>query len=342
MVLFVDNEVRFDVPYSYMKLRPGEKIIDRLDSIEDTKGNGGDIGNMFITNLRILWYLLSATGVSLSIGFNCVVSTSTTLVNSHLKGKTEALHILTSYKNSKFEFIFTNLIPGNYRHFTSVMGVHKAYVLSKLYRELKLRGSVVQNKQLKILPSEQIYSNTAGVWNLSSDQGNLGTLIITNIRIVWFADINEAFNISLPYLQITSVKIQESKFGLTLVLTSHESSGGYVLGFKLDSVDKLQSIHKEINTLYQVYLNNPIYGVHYIWTKKTPPSQNETKPIDDLQELATDERNEISNTFTIYMTESNKNGQNLPKYYPQLGLSVENLKDGFTLKKLWEVIPQNN
>jgi len=38
---------------------------------------------------------------------------------------TEALHILTKSNNTRFEFIFTNLIAGNSRHFTSVMGVHK-------------------------------------------------------------------------------------------------------------------------------------------------------------------------------------------------------------------------
>lgn len=27
-----------------MQLRPGEKVIDRLDAIEDTKGNNGDRG----------------------------------------------------------------------------------------------------------------------------------------------------------------------------------------------------------------------------------------------------------------------------------------------------------
>ena len=30
-----------------MKTRPGEKLIDRLDSIEDTKGNNGDRGKYF-------------------------------------------------------------------------------------------------------------------------------------------------------------------------------------------------------------------------------------------------------------------------------------------------------
>lgn len=83
----------------------------------------------------------------------------------------------------------------------------RAYASSRLYRELKMRGAIVQNKQLRILPLEQIYTTQHGVWNLSSDQGNLGTFVITNVRMVWFADMNEGFNISLPYLQIATVSI---------------------------------------------------------------------------------------------------------------------------------------
>lgn len=70
-----------------------------------------------------------------------------------------------------------------------------------------MRSAVVHNKQLRILPLEQIYTTLHGVWNLSSDQGNLGTLVITNVRMVWFADMNEGFNISLPYLQMSTVCI---------------------------------------------------------------------------------------------------------------------------------------
>lgn len=36
-------------------------------------------------------------------------------------------------------------------------------------------------------------------------QGNLGSFIVTNVRLVWFADMNETFNVSLPYIQIASV-----------------------------------------------------------------------------------------------------------------------------------------
>ena len=42
---------------------------------------------------------------------------------------------------------------------------------------------------------------------LFSDQGNLGTMIITNVRVVWFANMNDLFNISIPYIQIATVRI---------------------------------------------------------------------------------------------------------------------------------------
>lgn len=39
-----------------------------------------------------------------------------------------------------------------------------------MYRDLKLRSALIQNKQLRLLPQEQIYDKVNGVWNLSSDQ----------------------------------------------------------------------------------------------------------------------------------------------------------------------------
>ena len=56
-----------------------------------------------------------------------------------------------------------------------------------------------------ILAQEEISDKINGVWNLASDQGNLGTFVITNIRVVWYANMNEHFNVSIPYLQIVRV-----------------------------------------------------------------------------------------------------------------------------------------
>lgn len=45
-------------------------------------------------------------------------------------------------------------------------------------------------------------------------------------------------------------------------------TGGYVLGFKIDPMDKLQDGVKEINSLHKVYSANPIFGVEYEMEEK--------------------------------------------------------------------------
>uniref|UniRef100_A0AAY5E9J9 Bardet-Biedl syndrome 5 protein homolog n=1 Tax=Electrophorus electricus TaxID=8005 RepID=A0AAY5E9J9_ELEEL len=313
--LWEDRDVRFDITPQQMKTRPGEVLIDCLDSIEDTKGNNGDRGRLLVTNLRIIWHSVALPRVNLSVGYNSVINITTRTANSKLRGQTEALYILTKSNNTRFEFIFTNVVPGSPRLFTSVIAVHRAYETSKMYRDLKLRGALIQNKQLRLLSREQVYDKINGVWNLSSDQGNLGTFFITNVRIVWHANMNESFNVSIPYLQIT---------------------GGYVLGFKIDPMDKLQDAVKEINSLHKVYSANPIFGVEYEMEEKPQPLDELTveQPPDDV-EIEPDEQ---TDAFTAYFADSNKQQDREPVFSEELGLAVEKLKEGFTLQGLWEVM----
>ena len=94
----------------------------------------------------------------------------------------------------------------------------RAYTSSKMYRDLKLRGAILSEKQLRVLPQETVVNTVNGVWNLSSDQGNLGTAIVTSVRVVWYANMNELFNISIPYLQIASVRLSLEVSALWLIL----------------------------------------------------------------------------------------------------------------------------
>lgn len=51
-----DREIRFDVPVVQLRPRKGETVVDSINSVEDTKGNNGDKGNLLITNLRLIWF----------------------------------------------------------------------------------------------------------------------------------------------------------------------------------------------------------------------------------------------------------------------------------------------
>ncbi|CAG2197738.1 BBS5 [Mytilus edulis] len=321
--LWEDRDVRFDVNPSQMKMRAGEKLIDSLNAVEDTKGNNGDRGRLIVTNLRIIWHSMALPKVNLSIGFNNVINISSKAAQSKLRGTTEALYVLTKCNNTRFEFIFTNLIPGSPRLFTTVIAVHRAYETSKLYRDLKLRGALIQNKQLRLLPQEQVYDKVNGVWNLSSDQGNLGTFFITNVRLVWHANINESFNVSIPFLQMKTVKIRDSKFGLALVVESSQASGGYVLGFRIDPVEKLQGTVKEIQSLHRVYSSCPIFGVEFETEERL---QGEDLTVENIQDDVEIETDGSSDAFAAYFADGNKDKDRDPVYSEELGLAIEKLR----------------
>lgn len=100
-----------------MRLKPGEKVIDRLENIEDSKGNPGDRGRLVVTNIRILWHSITSPRINLSkyislfnetkiqtslfaaIGFNCIMAINTKEVNSVSISKN-----LQNWETKNFEF----------------------------------------------------------------------------------------------------------------------------------------------------------------------------------------------------------------------------------------------
>ena len=58
---------------------------------------------------------------------------------------------MTRWSGTKFEFIFTSLVKNSPRLFTTIQSVFKSYESTKLYRDLKLRGAIIGNKELCLL-----------------------------------------------------------------------------------------------------------------------------------------------------------------------------------------------
>ncbi|XP_032665060.1 Bardet-Biedl syndrome 5 protein homolog [Odontomachus brunneus] len=327
-------EVRFDISHSNMQLRAGELAVDKLDMIEDMKGNAGDLGRLIITNLRIIWHSLSMPRINLSIGYNTFMGVNSRILTIH-GGYTQSLHILTSFRNCRYEFIFTNHDSKSTRHYTSVVGVYRAYLSSEIYREIKLRSGIIQENRLVLLPHEKVHSSVQDVWNLSIEQGNIGTFIITNIRLVWYADVNHQFNVSIPYLTIGNITIRTSKFGPTLVILSTEASGGYVLGFRINPLQQLHITHKEISVLRSEFDKFPILGVEYTFEHQAP--LQEEVNVEHFTEIQ-DNQAEISNVFGYYFSEG-ETGQRKPNFSIHLGLAAEEPREGSTLQSLWELVP---
>ncbi|XP_064401566.1 Bardet-Biedl syndrome 5 protein homolog isoform X1 [Halichondria panicea] len=335
-----DREIKFDAPVHLLQMRAGESVIDYLSQVEDTKGNNGHRGKLFVTNLRVIWTSADYQRVNLSIGYHTVTSVTTKRVNSKQRGTTEALYLMTKVDKTQFEFIFTNLVPDSPRLFSTVMSVYRAYETSKPYRELKLRSALLgESKELKLLPREQLYTKLNGVWNLCSDQGNLGTMYITNVRVVWHSNLNESFNISVPYLQMRLVKVRDSKFGVAMVMETSEHSGGFVLGFRVDPYEKLKDVVQEIHSLYQVYCASPVFGVEFQVEQQSSGDNEQSLPVpesvtDDIEVVETKDK---MDTFAAYYADPHKSVDRDPVFSPELGLAIEKLPEGYSLQDLWDV-----
>ncbi|XP_076163679.1 Bardet-Biedl syndrome 5 protein isoform X1 [Ptiloglossa arizonensis] len=334
--MWQDSEVRFDISHTHMQLRLGEFAVDKLDLIEDTKGNAGDNGRLIVTNLRIIWHSLLLPRINLSIGYNTFIAVNSKTIHTLQGRHTQALYILASFQNCRYEFIFTNQDSKSTRHYTSVIGIYRAYISSKVYREIKLRSGIINDQLLTLLPQETVCSTSQDTWNLSLEQGNMGTFIVTNVRLVWFADMNYQFNISIPYLIIANITIKSSKFGPTLVIVSTESSGGYILGFRVRPLQRLHTLYKEILMLFKTFEKFPIFGIDYILEHQAPVQQELS--IEQYSEIQ-DNQVEILNVFGYYFSEGLN--QRKPSFSNYLGLAAENPEETSTLQNIWELVPQN-
>ena len=336
--LWEDREVKFDLGKNLLRPRAGEFVIDRLEGVEDTKGNNGEKGRLIVTNLRLIWHALEYPKINLSIGLGNILNLTKKLSSSKLRGgETESLYILTKYNNTKFEFIFTSIIPGNPRLYTTVHSVHRAYETSKLYRELKLRTAVLEGKELNLLPLEKLCSKVDGAWNLSNDQGNLGVMYITNVRVVWHAMPKTNFNVSIPWVQIKTIKVRNSRFGPALVIESSKISGGYVLGFKIDPEDKLTDVLKQLLAFYETYYKKPQLGVEYILENSKAGIGDAAKALENLVDDVEIETGNQDTLAAYYNAGGDSDSKREIVYSDVLGLAIEKPKEGFTIQSLWEL-----
>ena len=178
------------------------------------------------------------------------------------------------------------------------------------------------------------------MWNLSSDQGNLGTFFISNVRLVWHANQAENFNVSIPYLQMRNIKVRDSKFGPALVVECMQRCGGYVLGFRVDPEEALATVLQEIQSLHRVFGTTPVFGVDHASEEKAPPLEQLTvaRGQDDVEIVDTDDS--AGDSYTAYLAEGARRGEGEREVVlsDELGLAIEKLPEGFTARGLWSVL----
>lgn len=185
-----------------------------------------------------------------------------------------------------------------------------------------------------MLPKEQILSKYTGVWNLSSDQGNLGAFIITNVRVVWFAQLSDNFNVSLPWIQIKCIRVKDSKYGTALVFETSDYSGGYVLGFRLENIEP---VYEELQQLFQTYIRRPYFGVECVFEGAEQNLDKVTVPAleDSMEIVETGYEDQVQATRLRYQMGKETDVQIV--FNDALGLACEAVPAGVSLEKLWKI-----
>eukprot|EP00792_Barthelona_sp_PAP020_P012397 TRINITY_DN7054_c0_g1_i1.p1 TRINITY_DN7054_c0_g1~~TRINITY_DN7054_c0_g1_i1.p1 ORF type:complete len:348 (+),score=72.01 TRINITY_DN7054_c0_g1_i1:39-1082(+) len=340
--IWQDQELKFDFSEN-LEISGAEFEIDSINHVEDTKGNNGVEGLLKITNLRIIWYSKENPENNLSIGYNTIRTLQIDSVVSKFKGTTHSLYVTCKYRGHNYLFIFTNLVPSP-RLFTSVQAVYRSYGTTRIYREVKMRGSIIKNNELVILPGEKIYSRYEGVHNATLDSFTHGILYVTNVRLVWYSSSHPGYNISLPYIQLKRIQLCDTKnHGRGLHLKSHSNSS-FAAVFIFDSQDELAKVQKELSHIWRFAIKSPVLGIQKTNTKAQPSLDVLTvKQRRDQVKITSSTFESASDPFASYVVDGShtQNDRINVTYSQDLGLAIQEVPKPYTLSQLWDIIPEN-
>ncbi|CAM9222298.1 unnamed protein product, partial [Ectocarpus fasciculatus] len=235
----------------------------------DQKNPQGTEGSLSVTTLRVIFTSKKNAAINMSIGHRVV-----TRASLQIQDNSSTLLIAVHFNTSRFEMIFKSKGDTCPSCFHSVLKLYRAYDESHLYRLVSLRRpSMFTDGKLNLLPLEKVKRTINGCWNLSSDQGNLGVFVLTNLRLVWYCLLSPEFNVSIPWWGVDGeVTARNSKFGDCLVINVQT----YVLGWLVDdykTVAAFQGFVSEIKEHVANSLTSPVYGVDQ-YIDNLPDPQN--------------------------------------------------------------------
>jgi Bardet-Biedl syndrome 5 protein len=198
------------------------------------------------------------------------------------------------------------------------------------------------------------------VTSINNEQSIQGTFYITNIRMIWFSNNLDNFNVSLPWIQVRVIKIKEiNKHGKIISVETGKGSVSNSFIFKFNEVE---NVMREIEGNYKLFIESPIFGVDVNNVsvienlknfQKNEKNENFEKILkneflnknnshhmnDDVEVIETNYFNEQSNM--LYYLTSNQEKKNVMGdivYSNELGLAVERLPEKMSLENMWKII----
>ena len=112
-------------------------------------------------------------------------------------------------------------------------------------------------------------------------------------------------------------------------------------GFRIDPVERLVEVSKEVQTLHKLFSTSPIFGVDFTIEEVAPSIQQLLQPrVEEDTQLIDD--NDDAHAIAAYYMEGTA-GEDDSKFESvrfdnSVGLAVEGMFEGITLESLWRVI----
>jgi Bardet-Biedl syndrome 5 protein len=232
----VDSEVHvFHDPDTLMMV-PGEFC---LATVTRVKVHPGRSGQLHITNIRLVWFIVSSPNINASIGYRTVVTSS--VANGVHSGEslTEILTVRCKDHNTMYEFVFS-AARGDQSVFRFFDIAYANYASATVLREQKLRPSRTQEGNLVMVAGEQVMLSLDKLANFLGDVATVGKAILTNIRFMWFSEIVNNFNVSIPLILLSKLHpLTSRRYGKCLFLRFNSGGAGFTYGFTTQPADQM-------------------------------------------------------------------------------------------------------
>ena len=354
-ILWQDRQVIFNASKSEFIFGKGEETYKTMSSIEDLKAN--EIGTFIFTNLRLIWYNNKNPKANQSIGYDCIDSLEKKTSDSMMTGQSNILSIHCKVDKNRYELEYRHLSENNHDPYINLTNILKLYEEGRLYREMKQNYEDIidkDNKILILLKNEKMIDTIKNISiniNNESDTGNykssnMGTLYITNIRVIWISDKNNNYNITIPYIQISASNGENNpSFGISLKIKLTRIYNYFTVLFYAKSGKINEQFCEDFQKKMIKNLQSPILGISLM--KKGEGVQDKLKAkiakIADIvygqEEIS--ENNEDEQAGMVYLINEGRNKQNSIndiEFSKELGIACQKLPENVTINDLWKII----
>lgn len=223
-----DRALFVDVPPEAFSLTAGEVVVARYPDVRDLQASVSlplslQTGELVVTNLRVSWAARNGGALhNFLVGLSTITRLSVgksraegeEMEQSTIRRKTLILH--AAYGGSQYRFDLQPASPNDHQLFDTIQMIYRAHDASHLHRRFRTRFSLLRGGSVVLFSTELVKATRPGtvLTSMLSGKPTLGTLLLTTHRLLWYADGNTAFNLSLPYIHIE---------GLSLCTTPEES-----------------------------------------------------------------------------------------------------------------------